>query len=270
MRAKSGQSAPVPVSPRLGFTLIELLVVIGIIGILLALLTPTLGSTMGRARSAQCLSNQRQWTLFWLNYATDHNGYFSDGVEMNNGVTIGWNRGEWASELQPYFMAKAGILQCPDARNALPGKVHGGPMNTYQHAAPIDKLRSSYGLNCWLYNPPSNVQAIQGRPAANHWRCLGGIAKPTQTPMFLDSMWRGTGPGHGSTSLEPPAYNGEWVGADAEIRHVALKRHRDGINVSFADLSARYVPVKTLWALKWHRGYDTGVAATIQFPGWMN
>ena len=258
------------VARRKGFTLIELLVVVAIIGVLLALLTPALGSVRAQAHSAQCVSNLRQWTMFWLNYAADHNGAFSDGVALDSGAMIGWNRGEWASVLQSYYMTKAGILQCPQALAPLPGKAYGGPRNTYQHAAPIDTLRSSYGLNCWLYNPPSNIKAIQGRPAADHWRCLGAITKPTQTPMFLDSMWRGTGPGHGDKSLEPPAFNGEWADADAEIRHVALKRHRDGINAAFADLSVRYVPVKSLWALKWHRSYDTGLAATIQFPAWMN
>src|ERR1041385_6519687 len=55
------------------FTLVELLVVIAIIGILLALLLPTLTSAKLKAQQVRCLSNIRQLSLASLSYANDNN-----------------------------------------------------------------------------------------------------------------------------------------------------------------------------------------------------
>lgn len=56
--------------------MIELLVVISIIGLLIAILLPALGSAREGARMAQCGSNQKQWVTVGTAHAVDYKGYF--------------------------------------------------------------------------------------------------------------------------------------------------------------------------------------------------
>ena len=57
------------------FTLIELLVVISIMAILAALLLPALAAAQEQGRSAQCVSNLRQWGLAFNMYAADNDDF---------------------------------------------------------------------------------------------------------------------------------------------------------------------------------------------------
>lgn len=88
-----------------GFTLIELLTVIAIIGILAAIIIPTVGKVRDTAKKSECVSKMRQWGTAVRLMANDHKGM----VPLNN--AIGSDQGIYSD----YFGSKkmvnsAGVL----------------------------------------------------------------------------------------------------------------------------------------------------------------
>lgn len=269
---------------RSGFTLAELLVVITIIGILASILLPVLSIAKDRGRDATCISNLRQWGVTWKIYTDDNNDSFMSGT-----TSAGWPRGAWVLSFTNGFAKKPALLLCPKATDRRgPGQheTHvsandgnavdwGGPTTAYAFPIPDPAnsslpLTASYGLNCWVYNLDTNN--IQGRIDALHWRKYSAPPKPSVTPLFLDSMWRGGGP-HSDDAA--PAFNGDndvfgpsfpMSGDDMSLFSIA--RHGKGVNILYFDSSVRNARAKDLWSLPWHVNYH--VDTNIVFPGWMD
>ena len=242
-----------------GFTLIELLVVIAIIAVLAGMLLPSLAKAKSKAKSIHCVSNLKQWGIFWQLYADENNNKFPLGT------SVGWARGEWINALQKHWKEKAQLLLCPVATqrrrqaNGRGFETYGGINSAYIMGEGSDAHNemASYGMNNWGYDAPVD---IQGRKKEWHWRSFD-VVEPTRIPLFLDSMWRGGGPWYGSQttfmpSPKPGDYSDPGGFAGYEMQHFAFPRHGRGVNLAFMDASVRASRVKDLWQLKWHREWD--------------
>lgn len=126
------------------FTLIELLVVIAIIGILAALLMPTLSKSKDKAKTVQCINNVRQLGVAIQLYAMDTASYpnFTD-----------WNKQTtWFKTVAEYYDNNQQVMKCPTFKGIFePDKalafMSGGFVGYYQ---PSDKnllCGLSYGYN---------------------------------------------------------------------------------------------------------------------------
>ena len=92
-----------------GFTLVELLVVIAVIGILVSLLLPALGSVREAAMASMCSSRMRQCGIAMHTYAESHGGRLpkvtGHGLEAED---------SWITKLGPYLEEVDVIRTCPN------------------------------------------------------------------------------------------------------------------------------------------------------------
>lgn len=129
---QAGFGWPAPATAWLAFTLVELLVVIAVIGLLAAMLLPTLARGKASAWRADCASNLRQLGLATQMYWDDNNGncfQWYDGV-TNNGELywFGWlgtgQEGQRPIDLSAgvlyRYLAASKVRLCPALNYTLP------------------------------------------------------------------------------------------------------------------------------------------------------
>jgi len=95
------------------FTLIELLVVIAIIALLLAIFTPVARAARERAQRAVCLSNLRQLTFAWIQYADEHDSKLVDGSAFRRSMSWGQVHEGWVSQAFNYPPSRSDLLAHP-------------------------------------------------------------------------------------------------------------------------------------------------------------
>ena len=165
-----------------GFTLIELLAAISLIGILSALLLPTVGKVRDGARFARGTSNVRQWNTAMLLHAQDYKGWmphqgFLRDTELAQAQEDQTVKGVkvWYNALPLYFGERT--MRERAASNSLPRigdhSVCLCPATSDKGAASAPWL--SYAPSVGLSNPGGSPALIPN---------LNRITQPSRTPLF--------------------------------------------------------------------------------------
>ncbi|MBM4024102.1 MAG: type II secretion system protein [Planctomycetes bacterium] len=262
-------------SKRKAFTLIELLVVIAIIALLMSILMPALQRVRKQARTVACLSNLKQWGIWFAMYAEDHNGRFMKGFTITNQRAV--------QVLGQYHQCDDKILTCPNATKpwfdetgvatGLEGTFLGSTTawGYYSLSGLPRRIKGSYGINAYCNDPPSGSEP-HSRPAANFWRGPN-VAGAGYVPLWMDALRYNGVPLHTDV---PPPFDGERWNDNAQMGRYCANRHDGFAGCLFLDYSARKVGLKELWTLKWHKAFNqsgpwtkAGGMQTSDWPAWL-
>jgi general secretion pathway protein G len=143
-----------------GFTLIELLTVIAIIGILAAILIPTVGKVRQTANLAKNKSNIRQMAMGNLSFAAD-NKVFADANGDGDGDNAPFLH--WAPRIAPYVGIKDPEVQFVQG-DPPPGVFlrPGDEETLVQEKSPVepdvDRIFTSYQRNATIHSGPDSVR----------------------------------------------------------------------------------------------------------------
>ena len=210
---KSGYSSE---QGRLGdqsaFTLLELLVVIAILGILTALLFPSVTRGRTRASQASCLNNNRQLLLATTLYTTDHNEELPPRFLPTN---------SWPFKLQPYYV-NWNIIACPSDRFDLITDRNYGPKRSYL----------INGFNDYFHKAlnPKDYRIFQ-QHRWPHGMKVSAITKPSGTLLFGEKRTN-------SKHIHMDIDQGKRGNDFEEIEHA---RHGKGSIFGFTDGSSKFI-----------------------------
>ncbi|MDR1280242.1 MAG: DUF1559 domain-containing protein [Opitutaceae bacterium] len=213
------------------FTLVELLTVIAIIGILAAILIPTVAAARKAARGAACVGNLRQIGIAMRNHVAD---YKTLPVPDEDRGT--WFTNYWMSKLQPYLEKRRASGSDPLSQKAInyDGIYHCPGKPDWNINAGNGPIMLSYGMN--IFDSGSG----DARKTARH---VEQFQAPTITMLVMD---RGTrDPATGDWG-KPGA--GSWIQNSDKIYKERLGQWHQGgkDNALFLDGHVESLPVNGL------------------------
>ena len=208
------------------FTLVELLVVIGIIGLLVGILLPTLNRARRAARNVQCQANIRQLVLGEIQYFADSKYQFAPYYNGGGTPAAPPFQIEWMQQVaKPRSWDK--VRLCPEAQQVNPAFpeapgtnqagaafYHWGPYgramqyfdDTWKPGDPPKQLAGSYGFNGYCLRAYSTQFAqatnVPATWSGNDGSLAGGgqagdlrrlwvppLKKSAEIPIIFDSTW---------------------------------------------------------------------------------
>lgn len=240
---------------RNGFTLIELLVVIAIIALLLSVILPALKAAKKQAQGTICGVHLKQWAVCYQLYANNQDDLFPLFDPGTLYTTF-------MEQLRPYYDDIDKMRSCPVAvkistenSTGLQAKsFFGGTLKAWQvdtsagWVADTDCGLGSYAENSW-------IRSFKGTDTSGKkWAKMTTVKNAVKVPLLMDGRWNNAWPENTDTPSWVPAekqfYNiNNW----STIMCFVMLRHRDGINVVFADGSVGPVSASELFQLKWNR-----------------
>jgi prepilin-type N-terminal cleavage/methylation domain-containing protein len=180
-------------TPTLSFTLVEMLVVLAIVGILMALLLPTLAMVRERARAMSCRSNLHQLGMAMQLYVDDHNEQFPYDVRPRFAPSViedppvpwgpmrhedptdpdsnRWDGAPMIGLLAPYLQGAEDVWYCPDVDRDAPEIGEG----------------TNYEVNACLV---VNTLPMWGRPRRGAVS-LSSVRNPEKVLVFQDHYTQG-------------------------------------------------------------------------------
>jgi prepilin-type N-terminal cleavage/methylation domain-containing protein len=189
---------------RAAFTLIELLTVIAIIGILAAILIPTVGRVRTSARTTQSISNLRQIHMALTLAAADRKDRMPSAVPSDGAVINGVSRTGWTGQAYGYIplALRETIYVSPNAGDYKPTLA---PFNNYS------------------IHPYGNLQLTDAQiNRVPRWR---DVQRPSQIILLADSESK-----FGQASMQ---LKSSWVGFNGALP--AGKQLTDKLDADDAD-----------------------------------
>jgi len=245
-----------------GFTLLELLIAIGIIGLVVSMLLPTLSRAREKAYAAQCQNNLKQIGLGLFMYIQDSDevltrscyGTCMGGAAADSDLVSNY---KWMDVAMPYMMTEKSFM-CPSDRTT-----------SATYAFRSGENYGGYGLNAAYGNPgdaqsPPRSGIFGGVPYTIK---IGDIRHPSSTVWVTDC----------DNSAGPSNLGGSWAffWGDASANptittndprklSTIVERHGGRANVLWCDGHVTSEKLETLAATKNIGGADVMTLLTIE------